>query len=329
LPEHGGRLLAAAQQYGIPAEDWVDLSTGISPWARVPDEPPISVWQRLPEEEDGLMDAATRYYGTGALLATPGTQAALQALPRLRQPGRVAITKGSYAEHAAAWRAAGHEVTLLDDHELVDAAETCDAVVVVNPDNPTGREMRRATLLSLRAHLAARGGWLVVDEAFVDPHVDTSLAALSGTEGLVVLRSLGKFFGLAGVRLGFAGMPPALREAMAAHLGPWAVANPARWAGMGALNDEAWQQQQRERLREAGERLDDLMGQAGLPVTGGTALFRYSRTDAAPLQAHTLASAGVLVRTFDDPPALRLGLPATETAWQRLANALPQARTTP
>lgn len=327
MPEHGGRLLAAAQRYGIPADQWADLSTGISPWARMPDEPPTSVWQRLPEEEDRLMEIAARYYGTDALLATPGTQAALQALPRLREPGRVAITRGSYAEHAAAWRAAGHEVSLADDADLVDASEACDAVVVVNPDNPTGRKIRRATLLSLRARLAVRGGWLVVDEAFVDPAPMTSLAPLSGTEGLVVLRSLGKFFGLAGVRLGFAGLPPALREAMAAHLGPWAVSNPARWAGACALADAAWQEQQCQRLHEAVERLDRLLHEAGLPVTGGTALFRYSRTDAAPLLAHTLAQAGVLVRPFDEPPALRLGLPATETAWQQLANALPRSTT--
>lgn len=305
----------------------MDLSTGISPWTRVPDEPPTSVWQRLPEDEDGLMAAAARYYGSEALLATPGTQAALQALPRLREPGRVAVTRGSYAEHAAAWRAAGHEVTLVNDPDLVEAADHCDAVVVVNPDNPTGRTLRRATLLSLRAQLAVRGGLLVVDEAFNDPHPDASLAPLSGTDGLVVLRSVGKFFGLAGVRLGFAGMPPALREAMADHLGPWAVANPARWAGTCALADVPWQHNQCERLHGAVARLDDLIRRAGLPVSGGTALFRYSRTDAAPLLAHTLASAGVLVRTFDDPPALRLGLPATENAWQQLANALPQSGT--
>lgn len=328
MPEHGGRLFVAARQYGIPAEEWLDLSTGVSPWARSPEQPPISVWQRLPEDEDGLMEAAAAYYGSDALLATPGSQGALQALPRLREGGRVAVTQGSYAEHEAAWEAAGHTVRSVQDDELVEAAEQYDVVVVVNPDNPTGRRIDPATLLGLRARLAANGGWLVVDEAFIDPTPAESLAPLAGTRGLIVLRSLGKFFGLAGVRLGFAAMPYGAREALAEWLGPWAVSHPARWAGFCALSDGEWQQTQRQRLSRASERLDRLLEDNGLTPGGGTALFRYCRTDAAPLIAHTLATSGVLVRTFDDPPALRLGLPATETQWQQLANALTGAGAT-
>jgi cobalamin biosynthetic protein CobC len=322
LPEHGGRLLAAAAHYGIPADDWVDLSTGISPWAREPDPPPTAVWQRLPEEGDGLADVAAAYYGTNAVLATPGSQAALQTLPRLRPAGAVAVTAGSYFEHQAAWEAAGHRVLSVGDSALADAADSCDAVVVVNPDNPTGRRLDPAILHELRRRLARRGGWLVVDEAFMDSTPSDSLVTEAGAEGLVVLRSLGKFFGLAGVRLGFAALPAGLRQTLAERLGPWAVANPARWAGRCALADGDWQHNQRGRLNGAAERLDALLESHGLEVTGGTALFRYCECPEANEIAEALAGFGVLVRTFDTPPALRLGLPATEAAWQQLDKAL-------
>jgi cobalamin biosynthetic protein CobC len=322
LLEHGGRIAQAAARWNIAPADWLDLSTGIAPWPYPLPLPPVEVWQRLPEEEDGLEDAARMCYGVEAgsagglplrgsidMLALPGTQAAIQALPRLLAPGRVAMPAPLYAEHPAAWRAAGHEIVAWD--------APSDYAVLCNPNNPTGARRERAALLE-RAHGLRL---LLVDEAFIDAQPAESLAGC-GAENIVVLRSLGKFFGLAGARVGFAFGPQALLARLREAIGPWAVAHPARWAARRALADSAWQAAQRERLRTASARLDALLREAGFAGTTGTALFRYAPTPRAAGLHEALARRGILVRRFDDPPALRVGLPGNEHDWRRLADAL-------
>ena len=234
--EHGGKLLAAAARYGIEPASWLDLSTGINPagWP-VPSIPP-AVWQRLPEQEDGLVDAAAAYYGSAGVLPVAGSQAAIQALPRLRDACRVGVPHPAYAEHAHAWRAAGHAVVAWDAAMGVDAL---DVLVLVHPNNPGGQIYARAELLDWHARLAVRGGWLLVDEAFIDATPEASLAGLCPRPGLIVLRSLGKFFGLAGARVGFVLAEPAVLGALEARLGPWAVSAPSRWVARAALADTA------------------------------------------------------------------------------------------
>ncbi len=193
--EHGGRLRDAARQYGIALENWLDLSTGINPlgWP-VPALPP-RCWQRLPEPDDGLEAAAGRYYRARHVLAVTGSQAAIQALPRLRPVCRAGVVAPTYAEHGHAWSNAGHELTVLAAADIDGALDRLDVLLLVNPNNPTGAVFEPAVLHRWRERLAARGGWLVVDEAFADANPACSLAAETGAPGLVVLRSLGKFFG--------------------------------------------------------------------------------------------------------------------------------------
>ncbi|MHB1051804.1 MAG: threonine-phosphate decarboxylase CobD [Thiobacillus sp.] len=317
--EHGGKLLAAAARYSIEAADWLDLSTGINPagWP-VPAVPP-EVWQRLPEQEDGLVDAAAAYYGSAAVLPVAGSQAAIQALPRLRAASRVGVPHPAYAEHAHAWRAAGHTVTAWQPEQGVDAL---DVLVLVHPNNPGGQTYHRADLLTWHAELAARGGWLLVDEAFIDATPEASLSADCPREGLIVLRGLGKFFGLAGGRVGFVLAGPAVLDALEARLGPWAVSAPSRWVARAALADIAWQQAARPALLAAGARLADLLRAHGLAPAGGTALFQWVRTADAAAWHERLARQGILTRLFADPPSLRFGLPHHETDWARLAAAL-------
>lgn len=307
--EHGGRLRAAATQWGIPLADWLDLSTGIAPWPYPLPAVPAEVWQRLPEEDDGLETAARDYYGCRDLLMLPGSQAAIQALPKLLPPGRVAMPAPLYDEHPAAWRAAGHA--------LVAWQAPADYAVLCNPNNPTGE-----TLAADALRERARGlRLLVADEAFIDAEPLASLADC-GLDNLVVLRSLGKFFGLAGARVGCTIGAPALLERLAAHLGPWAVAHPARWAARQALADRAWQAAQRARLRAAAIRLAALLQDHGLGTSTGTALFQYVATPRAAALHAALARRGILVRLFDAPAALRFGLPAEGADWQRLSRAL-------
>ncbi len=320
--EHGGRLQQAARRFGIPPCDWLDLSTGINPQAYpVPPMPP-SVWQRLPEDDDGLAQIAAAYYGTAELLPVAGSQAAIQALPALIDGTRVALLAPMYAEHAHAWRTRALRCCTAAE-ELDTAADEADVVLLANPNNPTGARFSRTRLLDWHGRLAARGGWLIVDEAFIDADPADSLAAHAGLPQLVVLRSLGKFFGLAGARVGFVLAPAELRERLGERLGPWALSGPARHAARAALADCAWQRATRRDLAAAGARLAGLL-RDHLPGSSpsGSALFQWLQHPQAARLHEALARQGILVRLFERPAALRFGLPPDEAGWQRLAAAL-------
>jgi len=319
--EHGGRVRAAAQRYGIPEHGWLDLSTGINPDGWPVPVLPAGIWQPLPQDEDGLADAARNYYGASSqLLAVAGSQAAIQALPRLRAPCRVALLATSYAEHAHAWQQHGHEVCRVAEAEILQG--DAEVVVIVNPNNPTGKRYSVADLLALHERLAARGGWLVVDEAFMDATPEHSLAPFCPREGLIVLRSLGKFFGLAGARVGFVLAENAVLQALAELLGPWTIAAPSRYVATLALRDADWQQATRQTLHSESLRLSELLTRHGLPPTGANNLFQWVNIECAASVHQRLAQRGILIRLFDAPPSLRFGLPYGEQSWVRLDAAL-------
>jgi len=319
--EHGGRLRAAAQRYGIALADWLDLSTGIAPYGWAIPEMPANAWSRLPETGDGLEAVAQQYYGARSLLPLAGSQAAIQALPRLRARARVGVVSPCYAEHAEAWRREGHRLVELCEASVPKALDRLDVLVVANPNNPSGRLIGTEQLLDWHARLATNGGWLVVDEAFMDCTPQHSLAAHSHLPGLVVLRSFGKFFGLAGARLGFALAHDQLLRALEELLGPWPVGGPTRLLGRVLLADAEGQRRQRQRLSADGVRLAALLSEQGLPPNGGCALFQtVCDADAVQLHEH-LARAGILTRLFM-PLGLRFGLPDEEPGWARLEQAL-------
>ena len=318
--EHGGRLRAAARRYGIPESEWLDLSTGINPDGWPVPSVPAEIWQALPQDDDGLNAAACGYYGTTRLLAVSGSQAAIQALPSLRSSAKVALVAPSYAEHAHAWRRCGHEVVGVPAEEILQA--DADVKVIVNPNNPTGKLFSRDELLSLHARVAARGGWLVVDEAFMDATPEHSLASACPRPGLIVLRSIGKFFGLAGARVGFVLAEENVLQPLAELLGPWPIAAPSRYVSALALRDMAWQRAARESLPQAAQRLAELLRAHGLSPTGGCSLFQWVRCADAANVHQQLARQGVLTRLFEQPASVRFGLPRDEAQWARLADAL-------
>lgn len=328
--KHGGDLTEAMARHGGAREAWLDLSTGInpSPWP-IPSHLPDHVWQRLPSQADqkALLDAARENYRVPEnvdVVAGSGTQALIQWIPYLAAPGPVAIVGPTYSEHANAWRSAGHEVVEISDIERL--ASDVRHVVIVNPNNPDGRIVDLTTLAHLAGRLQQRGGWLVIDEAFAD--VDPAISAASICEHLpiVTLRSFGKFYGLAGLRLGFAIGQAPIAQRIAAALGPWSCSGPALHIGTLALRDRDWADRTRQALKERADKLDELLAKAGLELAGGTTLFRLARhADAIRLHA-LLAQQHIWCRRFahaDD--LLRFGLPQDSAALDRLAKALASA----
>lgn len=317
--EHGGQLRAEAAYYNIPLDQWLDVSTGINPNGWIVPLLPTTVWARLPEINDGLEQAAQQYYDTSYLLAGAGSQAFIQALPKLRAKCRVGIPDIGYAEHAHAWQQAGHDIVILPHDNLGFMLEQIDVLVVINPNNPTGYRYPKATLLNWQQQLSQRGGWLIVDEAFMDVTPEYSLMPHSPLSGLIVLRSLGKFFGLAGARVGFVAAEDALLTLLNEYLGPWTLTGASREIAKHALMDEAWQQHTRAKLKQASDLLSYLLIQHELEPTGGTALFQWVKTSKAEIIKTQLARQGILVRLFKQPHSLRFGLPQD---WQRLGQAL-------
>lgn len=327
-PFHGGRLNEAARTWGIPRENWLDLSTGINPDSWPVPEIPASVWQRLPEEDDGLEALIRQWAGapdSAGCVPVPGSQCAIQTLPRLRAGCRVGVPVPGYREHGHGWRSAGHDVVEVTAGMMAagdDWLDELDVLVWIQPNNPTGQVIAPERLLTWHQRLADRGGWLVVDEAFAEGVDGVSVAAFTGRPGLVVFKSLGKFYGLAGVRAGAVLTDPVIAAGLSAAVGPWALSGPARYLMGLAVADDGWRSAMVARLRERSERLHRLLAGRGLKPSGGTLLFQYVVTGQAGAIADGLARHGILVRRFDHPPALRIGLPGPERDWLRLDEAL-------
>jgi cobalamin biosynthesis protein CobC len=319
--EHGGRLRKAALEYGIDEAEWLDLSTGLAPWPFPVPEIPLRAWARLPEADDGLEQAACDYYGTLQALPVAGSQMAIQLLPRLRRAGKVGVLSPCYAEHAEAWRRDGYIVREVLEHEVDFFIDSLDVLVVVNPNNPTGLSLTPSRLLDWHTRLAQRGGWLVVDEAFMDNTPQLSLAPFAHQVGLIVLRSFGKFFGLAGVRLGFVLAERKLLKLLAEQVGPWAVSGSTRVVGQACLRDTEGQARQRVRTEAASERLASLLEQYGFKPEGGCALFQWLITERAEELHEFMARRAILLRLFTHNSSLRFGLPGDEIAWVRLTQA--------
>ena len=323
---HGGALDAAIARYGGARADWLDLSTGINP--APPPLPALdpALWTRLPERalEERARGALRRFTGAGegaGIALAPGTQALIALLPHLVPPGPAAVLFPSYEEHGRALAQAGHHVTRFAD--LGDIPPEARLVTLVSPNNPDGRRFDPASVLALADRLAACGGLLVLDEAFADAEPGASLATAAGRPGLLVLRSFGKFFGLAGLRFGAALGEPALTRRIEARFGPWAVSGPALAIAAALMEDEAGVAALREGIARRAALTRQALAAVGLAPVGGTALFSLlSVPDAAKL-FEGLARRHILTRPFAyRPDWLRLGTVRDEGEAERLRQAL-------
>jgi cobalamin biosynthetic protein CobC len=328
---HGGRLGAARAAYSQAPQPWIDLSTGINPKSYPAPRARGVTLNRLPDTgELGRLEAvAAAAFGVSdprRVVATGGTEPALRLLPYILGQRGAVVAGPTYGSHLDGWERAGVPSRVVPDSQLEDAIADQAALVVVNPNNPDGRIISRERLRHLHDAAGARGGVLVVDEAFAEVTPESSVADIAGgNEGqhLVVLRSFGKFYGLAGLRLGFVVGAPELLARIRSVIGDWPVSVDALAAGLAAYADREWAERTRVQLARSARRLDDLLGRYGFQVVGGTSLYRLVRADDAPVRFERLAAAGILTRPFQhDRSLLRFGLPSTADAWRRLTDVL-------
>ena len=331
-PVHGGALQAAIDKFGTAAEQWIDLSTGISPYGWPVTHIPHEIWQSLPDTGDKLILKAADYYGckSSDILPISGSQFAIEQIPKILSQSTVAMPVWGYAEHSYRWQLAGHQVCWYNSYaELVSLVESgqVQRAVVINPNNPSTEVLSRWQLQYIQQLLKTANGQLLVDEAYIDSCVEHSICGLLAGNAcppeLIILRSVGKFFGLAGIRLGFVIAHASLIEHLEQKISPWAVNHIARYVGMNALSDTIWQQQQRERLIQASTQwqaeLDLLLPDFSWQRSDCfiTAFANKHRCEAL---YHELSSCAILVRLLcsardglqnhsKDGAALRLGLP--------------------
>lgn len=328
MVEHGGELARAVQTYGIERAKWIDLSTGVNPNGFEIKGLPQSCFHRLPEHSDlaALEVIARDAYGVRentALIAAPGSEFLIHALPQIRNSSRVAVLSPTFSSHEAAWRRYGHEVRLIDD---LSALGDETVVVVVNPNNPDGRVIKPGKLKSLAQKLEERGGLLVIDEAFADIDPGVSFVPIHDRDNVVVLRSIGKFYGVAGVRLGFAVGANRHLEGLRTILGAWAVSGPAIEVGAQVLSDKSWAQTTRAVLNRQSVQHQQIFSSMGVKVIGGTTLFHLIEMNDARTLHVELAKRGVWTRVFDyDPRWMRLGLCKSQNQLSRFASLLEEA----
>ncbi|WP_068316258.1 threonine-phosphate decarboxylase CobD [Polycladidibacter hongkongensis] len=322
---HGGDISIAIKAFGGETTDWLDLSTGINPTPYPIPNITGAAWQHLPTKvaQQQLLHAARQAYAvpqTAGIAAASGTQALIQLLPQLLPFRRVEVVGPTYASHAESWRAAGRDVHLTAQ---LTTPQSPTLQITVNPNNPDGRIHQPEALAAHANTLSPSGSMLLVDEAYTDLAPELSLAPYVVDAPLLLLRSFGKFFGLAGLRLGFLIGSPAICKAAEAQLGSWAIAGPALEIGAKALSDTLWQHQMRHKLRQRTKELHLCLQQHQLRIIGSTNLFTLIEHQQAKQLHRHLAQQHIWTRHFDyDATWLRIGLPKDTAKIARLGEAL-------
>ena len=309
--DHGGGLDDAILKYGGNRTNWLDLSTGINPIPYPIPTVPNHFWHSLPDSQaqSALLSAARKFWKVpnGAnIIASSGVSQLIAMLPSLLPVNCVEIIGPTYNEHAAAFQSSGWTV-----------GQTGSVRVIVHPNNPDGNQH------VISKQDAKNTDLMIIDESFCDVTPDETLINLTDQNNVIVLKGLGKFWGLAGLRLGFAVAAPELIKKITDRVGPWAISGPAQFIGQAALTDNSWIIKTRSRLREDSLRLDNLMIEYGNKPLGGTDLFRLYEVKNATKIQNTLAKKFIWTRIFPySRNWLRLGIPGTEAQWAQLINAL-------
>jgi cobalamin biosynthetic protein CobC len=320
-PLHGGDITTAAIEFGIPEGEWIDLSTGINSTSYPNTHLSEKTIRMLPTAGnlDYLLNQAKTYYQVNqqtSIIASPGTQSLIQNLPIIFPNEEIYIVSPTYSEHRYTWEQAGNLVTSVNTFKEIPS----DVIaIIVHPNNPDGRVYQKEDILELSKSLKL----LVIDEAFCDICPEFSIIPHLSNNKILVLRSLGKFFGLAGLRLGFAVGTWEIIQQLYSRLGPWAVSGPAIEIGTRALLDNSWISHMQEYLYKQSSRLKMMLEKHQFSIIGKTNLFILISSDNASEFFQALATEGILVRRFEEYPKwIRIGLPGAENEWAKLDGIL-------
>lgn len=325
---HGGCLSAFQRAYPMAPSPWYDLSTGVNPFHYPFNGHFASSLCALPEAEklDALRHAAAQAYDSCAedIVAAPGTQTIIGLMPYLLAPPRVYIEAPTYSGHEESWHGAHIQCESRSDLMNTQIDPGC-TYILCRPNNPDGRRNTILELQDFATHVQGHDGTLVIDASFADFEFE-NVSEIVQNPAVIMLRSFGKTFGLAGLRLGFAVSKHPVMKRLAVALGPWPLHGSALSIGTEALNDKTWRRETAKKLLANQQRLQEMMSSAGLTYLGGTHLFSLFSHRNAPNLWHRCAINGVATRRFRDRADwLRLGTPGDEDAFYRVRTALSKA----
>lgn len=309
-PIHGGDILTASKQYGIATSDWLDISTGLNPEAYPTDALTAATFQKLPYIQPDFIQAAISYYGNPNLLAINGIQTAIKQLPSILKTQPILLPEYGYSEYQYQWQQQNTQIKYYPAFDSQAAYQTIQKLlttkqpfnlVIINPNNPTGMTFNPDRLRQIAEQMPT-GSYLIIDEAFIDLTPQISVLQQHLYPNMIVLRSFGKFFGLAGIRLGFIFAAKEIRLKLQQKLGLWHVNGPAQALAIMALTDNNWQQKMQQRIRKNASMtqqiLQPLMDKYQISKPIHTPLFSsycLSREQAQKIEQH-FGKNGVLIR---------------------------------
>lgn len=323
--QHGGSLDHMKRVFPSAPAPWLDLSTGINPWPYPLSNIHISDLHHLPTKTslENCRDAMSAAFLCPAetILPTPGSEILIRLLPTVLKPPTIAVLSPSYNDHTYTWKKAGCSV--IQAKNPMEHIDNVDCIILCNPNNPDGRTFDFETLTTLHAAMRKRNGWLILDEAYIDLYPHLSFTSQAGSNNLIILKSLGKFYGLAGLRLGALIAPQSILEAMSERLGVWSISDLVLNIGAEVYQNSTWKLQTRTHLKNASVRLNTLLSHSGLTIAGSTDLFSFISTPNSHHLWKRLAQEGIYTRRFAwSESHLRIGIPPSDQAETRLANAL-------
>lgn len=346
---HGGQLSRVAKQYQIPEQEWLDLSTGIAPFSYPIPKIPTHIWQNLPTITDSLVNAAKAYYQAPYCWPLAGSQQLIEKLPELwnckvaelnnipLKEKHAYLPKVGYKEHQQAWSKAGYRLHFYQQSLPCDIQQN-SVVVVINPNNPLTDAFTIDQLKQCQELCTQQQALLIIDEAFADifepefsfiyhltdlndiTYQEHRLDQIS--ENVIVLRSVGKFFGLAGLRIGFVCSSQEWCQTVQENIGPWSINGPALFITEQVLKDKTWQVTQKMRLQQQSKVMRSILEThfVGARIEANALFITVFLNQAADVY-HQLCEQGIYVRLTDENDSLRFGI-ANETQLKKLQLAL-------
>jgi threonine-phosphate decarboxylase len=245
----------------------------------------------------------------GSVICGNGSTELIYLIPRALKPGRILLPAPTFSEYERACGNSSNNLKIircqlqgaqhfdLDPSVFISSMRGCDMAFLCNPNNPTGRLVRRRDVLTIADAAREQKCHLVVDEAFIDFCPGESvMKAVGKNPYLMVLRSMTKFYALAGLRLGFGVFAPAVAGQLKKFKEPWTVNILAEAAGKAVLQDSAYQAEPRENLRMEKEFLEKGLSRLGVGYIPSSANYYLLRLKNAGSVVRGLAEKGILVR---------------------------------